>query len=377
MNNKNNKLIILIVLLLFISLGYAILTQTLTITGTTKINANTGSIHFNNVQINSNSVSLSTGDSAAAINQSDNTLVEYTVTLNQPGDYYEFTVDAVNDGSIDGMINTVVSKLNGTTISSINPLPAYLDYSVTYSDGVAIAQNHLLAANTTETYKVRVEFKRNIENSELPSTAQTLSFNFGVQYVQADSNVIAVPHPVVEPLFVTYYSTPSPMGIIGNPVPTTIPNYIFTTSGEAYTSLFQSYNRSVPFLSYEVTDGIITSIAAELVVTSDMATANPGMTAGTYSLRGAGLTRLYDATNDRYYFEDIPYEDNVAVLLSAFGSSNCNVGTSSTYCSVTYQDGAYTRNYTGSANSNGYVYWSQGSLYCEVTATGGSWCYQD
>ena len=155
---KKNLIPILVLLLLGISLGYALLSQDLTISGTSKVKGNTWDIHFDNVVVNSNSVALSTGDSAAAINQNDDTLVEYTVTLNLPGDFYEFTVDAVNAGTVDGMIGTITSKLNNIVISTTNPLPDYLDYAFTYSDGTAIAPNHILAAGDTETYKVRLEF---------------------------------------------------------------------------------------------------------------------------------------------------------------------------------------------------------------------------
>ncbi len=188
-------LTILAILLLSIGLGYALLSQDLTINGTTKVKGNSWDIHFNNVQINSNSVTLSNDDSAAAINQTDNTLVEYTVTLNKPGDFYEFTVDVVNAGTVDGMVSVVTSKLNNTVISTTNPLPAYLDYSVTYSSGMPIAPNQLLEANSTDTYKVRVEFKKDIDNSELPATDQSNSFSFGVTYVQADDSAQTVLHP--------------------------------------------------------------------------------------------------------------------------------------------------------------------------------------
>ena len=196
MRRKNNLFLLLILLLLGIGLGYALLSQDLTVNGTTKVKGNNWSIYFDNIQVTTGSVSLSEGDQDADLAENSDTVVEYTITLNQPGDFYEFTVDAVNDGTVDAMIGEIISKLNNTVISTTNPVPSYLDYSVTYEDGIPIAVNHLLAANSTETYKVRVEFKRDIENSELPTTDQTNSFSFGVSYVQSDSNAVPVYHPV-------------------------------------------------------------------------------------------------------------------------------------------------------------------------------------
>ena len=188
-NKKKNIVFVLLLLIVGLSVGYSLLSTNLQINGSSKIKGSSWDIHFENVVINTDSVELSTGDAPATI-QSSTTEVSYTVTLNKPGDFYEFMVDAVNAGSVDGMIDSVASKLNDTVITT---LPAYLDYSVSYSDGVAISPNQLLKAGQSETYKVRVEFKKDIENNELPTTAQTLTFHFEVIYVQADDTAVKVP----------------------------------------------------------------------------------------------------------------------------------------------------------------------------------------
>ena len=190
--NQRKKCMILlfIILILAITIGYAALTTGLTISGTSGIHNATWDIYFDHIVETSGSV---IPNSTTSINAAGDT-VTFNVTLSTPGDFYEFTVDAVNAGSIDGMIESITSTLNGTPITT---LPVYLDYSVTYSDGVPISNNHLLVANSTETYKVRVEFKREVNASDLPTSNQTLSFAFSVNYVQADSNAVEVaPAPV-------------------------------------------------------------------------------------------------------------------------------------------------------------------------------------
>ena len=72
-------------------------------------------------------------------------------------------------------------KVNNETVSEV---PDYLDYSVTYSDGMEIQENHKLEAGVTETYKVRLEFKTDIE--ELPD-ATTITTSLEPQYLQADN----------------------------------------------------------------------------------------------------------------------------------------------------------------------------------------------
>ena len=193
---KNQYILILVVLLVSIGIGYAFLSQDLTINGTGKVAANNWSIYFDNLVLNQNNVALSTGDSAATINPTTLTDVTYTITLQKPGDFYEFTVDVVNDGSIDAMIGSVSNKLGGVEIDATHPLPSYLNYTVTYSDGGPIQVNQLLEQNTSETYKVRLEYRTDITANDLPSTSQTLTLNFSVEYVQADENAIIVAHPV-------------------------------------------------------------------------------------------------------------------------------------------------------------------------------------
>lgn len=131
--------------------------------------------------------------SAAQITDSAKTQVEFSVVLNEPGDYYEFTVDAVNNGTIDAMIaeNGIVNKVyTDSSYTTEATLPKVLKYTVTYADGNEIEEYHLLAKKTNntatrETYKVRVEYNENIDPSDLDNNNdQTFYFKFCVNYVQ-------------------------------------------------------------------------------------------------------------------------------------------------------------------------------------------------
>ena len=179
MRKKKSSLIIVIILLvLFLGLGYAYLTTTLNINGTTDVDSNTWNIYWDNVQVTSGSVTGTQVTQMPTID-TNKTTVSFQIRLKEPGEYYEFTVDATNDGTIDAMIDT---------ITKTNNIPDYLYYIVTYEDGIEIEQNQLLKANTTEKYKVRVEYRTNINPNQLPSTAQSLNLSFSVTYIQADAN---------------------------------------------------------------------------------------------------------------------------------------------------------------------------------------------
>ena len=188
-NIKKKLILLLLFMMTIIGVAYAALNAELSINGTTKISSNTWDIHFENIQVTEGSVAIGTGNQAATIVTESS--VSFAVDLNNLGDFYEFTVDVKNAGTIDGMVGSISSKLNNTPITT---LPNYLNYTVTYSDDEAIALNQKLPASSKDTIKIRVEVLKDIEAEDLPSTEQNLSFLFELGYVQADSEAINVVH---------------------------------------------------------------------------------------------------------------------------------------------------------------------------------------
>ena len=186
---KNNKkkttvFVTLLIVIACLTVGYALLSTTLNINGTGILSGNTWDIHWANVQVNSESTQSNTQEAII----SSSTQVVFNINLNEPGDFYEFTVDAVNEGTIDGMIDVIstnVYQSNGTTPAT---LPSAITYSITYDDDTPLEQYQLLSADSYETYKIRVEYKRDIENSELITTNQTYVMKVSVTYKQADEN---------------------------------------------------------------------------------------------------------------------------------------------------------------------------------------------
>ena len=193
---SNKKWTLVLMLLLVITVGYAALTSNLKINGTSGVKSATWDVYWDNVQINPGGVSTTTGNQARITDQTK-TQVEYSVVLNEPGDFYEFTVDAVNNGTIDAMIaaNGIVNGVySDANYQNKITLPKTLSYTVTYVDGTEIEDKNLLAKRngnipTTETYKVRIEYKNDdeIDEDDLDENDQTYYFKFSVNYVQADN----------------------------------------------------------------------------------------------------------------------------------------------------------------------------------------------
>ena len=178
MKKKKNSSFVVIALLLIvtISIGYAALSTTLNINGTSTIKTQTWDVHFANVKVTTNTGATVT--KAPTITEGKTTEVTYNVALNEPGSVYEFTVDVVNGGSIAAK-TSAAPTLGGNTQTGI------FNYTVTWSDGSAITANTTLAAGATKTAKVRVEYKKDITVSQLPTADTALTLTCSIPYVQA------------------------------------------------------------------------------------------------------------------------------------------------------------------------------------------------
>ena len=183
---KNRKLLILI-LLLAVTLGFALISTTLNVIGTAGIRKNTWDIHWD-----SESVVVKNGSVSATkpvVSGTNDDTVTFDVDLELPGDYFEFNVDAINEGSVDGEIT--LSHLGmfdstGTTELTGDNKPSYLTYSVVYDDneeepaiGDVLEKQE---GNTPgrRTYRIRVEF--NEDETTIPSSTETYKFKYTVVY---------------------------------------------------------------------------------------------------------------------------------------------------------------------------------------------------
>ena len=355
---KNGTIYIVGILLLGITLGYAYLNTTLNINGTTNITSANWSIYWDNIVLGSNNV---TDITTPATISSGLTEVTFNVNFSQPGDTYEFTVDAVNDGSIDAMISTFskgVYASNGTTPKN---LPDYLEYTVTYGDGVEIANKQLLESGKTETYKVRVHYKEDITASQLPSTNDNYVFKFSVDYVQADDTAEEVVHGLTGTRYTTnkyINGNDNEYVWIGQKPTENITLYNTVTEAKAAFS-------NIPFyLKHELENDIVKDSYVCFEKDSN-----------TYCLRGQATyekvnnnwqckSEFYDSENNKCL--STYYESNKTILKNAFGESNCTQYSSYLNC----REGGLS----AYAHEHGDVNVAGDSAYCRVYSYGDSHC---
>lgn len=174
---------ILLVAVVAMSIGFAFSDVNLTITGGVTAKATKWDVHFKEVKnINNNGATVTTAPSVPA---NGSTSISYTVTLNKPGDYYEFDADVINAGDFNAILKTIAL----TSTSNID----YLDHVVTYNstDYTAatntITGNSALAPEGTETIHVKVSYVEPANESSLPETDQTQTLTVTLTYGQAQA----------------------------------------------------------------------------------------------------------------------------------------------------------------------------------------------
>ena len=160
-----------------LTIAYAALSVTLNISGSAEVAASNWDVHLDNVKVTNGSVSGNAPTITSAISAS------FSTALTTPGDFYEFTIDVVNDGTIDAMINSINKS---PTLSAEQA--KYLKYEITYQNGETVNTKQLVKSGSFVRLMVRVEFRNDITAADLPSTAQTLNLSFSVNYVQSDGS---------------------------------------------------------------------------------------------------------------------------------------------------------------------------------------------
>ena len=184
-NRKRLNKYFLLILLLGVTVGFALLSTTLKINGTAGIKSNTWNIHWDDTSINVTEGSITAEIPEVSTDESTKDTVSFDVELELPGDFYEFTVDAINEGTIDGELQLAQNWITYKSNDTATTLPEYMDFDVTYDDDTTPTTGNILKATESKTYKIRVEYKSNVE--ELPENPQPITIEVNLPYVQHKS----------------------------------------------------------------------------------------------------------------------------------------------------------------------------------------------
>lgn len=176
MKKKKIRRILLLAIVLFISIGFAVISSNLNITGNMILNKITWNVYLDNPVV----VYGSTTNNLPTINNSKNTL-SFTSSLSKPRDYYSFYVDVVNESSFDAMFGGLT--VNGITSQYSN----YLDYQITYLNGDTPTANDYLHKDERVTFKVKL-FYKDINTNQIPEDVLNPTITVTINYRQATKN---------------------------------------------------------------------------------------------------------------------------------------------------------------------------------------------
>ena len=185
-NKKYLFMFIVLIGLLSITIGSALISSTLSLTGNSKINKNSWVIYFDGIRVSSDSVET---DSGAHIVDREKTQIDFSVDLKNPGDFYEFTVDTVNDGTIDACIEEVTkTELTDAQKEYLNFYVEYIDVDINEANNdetiKQIKACDRLPAGTRRKIVAYVELKKDADLDKYPEADTRLNLSFAIKYVQ-------------------------------------------------------------------------------------------------------------------------------------------------------------------------------------------------
>lgn len=176
---STKKLLPLLIVIIVVSIGYAYLSSVLNIGGRSTIPPMSWNVHFENVVEDNDSVE----SNSPVVLAENNTNLSFSTSLYTPGDKYSFTVDIVNNGTIDAMVDNIV--ISGLSANQSK----FSEFKATYLDGSSITKNDLLEAGDSIKIRVSIEYL-DVDSTLLNTTDESLNLSVDIDYVQADDNAV-------------------------------------------------------------------------------------------------------------------------------------------------------------------------------------------
>ncbi len=166
-DRKKRNIIIgsLCCLLVFMGIGYAILSQTLNISGTANMQGN-WNVKITNMELLSNN---KTGRAEEVSHSFTDTTATFEANLYMPGDSIEYEVTVENQGNIDALLK------------SITPTTTNRSEGIKFSHSEI--DNTVLTAGKTITFTMKVEF---LEDATSIPKVDNVKYNLELVYVQYD-----------------------------------------------------------------------------------------------------------------------------------------------------------------------------------------------
>src|SRR5574344_3148538 len=187
--NKKFKIgiIVLSLLLIVMSIGYASYAVTLYISGNVSLQASSWSVIFDNVKkgtVESGYKLVDATSEPSIFN--DKHSITFSVDLNV-GEMYQFTVDVKNAGTIKAYLDTYNIIIDGTTYNLNKWNNEYLSYDAVWTDdNSSFAQGDTLDAGGSRNVTVTVKYFQPEDSSDLPSKDETHTLTLNMNWIQGN-----------------------------------------------------------------------------------------------------------------------------------------------------------------------------------------------
>ena len=182
-NKKKSAYYLFVGLVIVLSIGFAAYATTLNLNGNFGVLSTKVKVEWESPHLTENSVA---GD--VTIDPNNKTSASFTASFTKPGDYHEFTIDAVNKGNTAVEINNIsfkfykVEVVDNEEVQTLISKPSYINYYLTDSNGNVLDEGDTISKDDTKTYKVKVEVDKNVDEVDLPKTAINMMMELDINY---------------------------------------------------------------------------------------------------------------------------------------------------------------------------------------------------
>ena len=183
---RRTKALVIVVMLIVVAgltVAFAALSTTLNINGTAYLDAAKWGIKFENLSSPTKIGSATTTGTAKIEETKAAEITGINVSLSTPGDKVTYTVDLVNEGTI----NAKIDNIEKTVLTSEQQ--RYLTFKVTDQNGKEISQGDILGKGETRNLSITIEFIKDLTKEDLPTITSTISLSYKLNFVQTDEKV--------------------------------------------------------------------------------------------------------------------------------------------------------------------------------------------
>ena len=180
---RRTKALVIVVLLIVVAgltVAFAALSTTLNINGTAYLDAAKWGIRFENLSSPTKIGSANVTGTAKIEETKAAEITGMNVSLSIPGDKVTYTVDLVNEGTI----NAKIDKIEKTTLTEEQQ--KYLTFKVTYKDGTEVSEGDILSKEERKNLIITIEFIKDLTKDDLPKQTSTISLSYKLNFVQTD-----------------------------------------------------------------------------------------------------------------------------------------------------------------------------------------------